>query len=60
MLLKELTEDSRREHYMGMRAPIGMREPPSYDHVLMELIGVDNFYLRCSPIVGRGGARIFT
>lgn len=60
MLLKELTEDSRREPYTGMRAPIGMREPPDYDHVLMELIGVDNLYLHGSPIVGRGGARIFS
>lgn len=57
MLLKELVE-ARGETYTGMRAPIGMHEPPDDDDVLMDLLGVDSLYLCCSPMVPRGVARI--
>lgn len=58
-LLKELVE-ARGEVYTGMRAPIGLREPPDHDHVLTELIGVSSLYLCCSPMVPRGVARVIS
>ncbi|GEM_PF-4922730 len=58
-LMKELVESRSGKAWMGMSAPRGMSEPPSYDHVLAQLRDVDNFYLSCSPLVRPSGAWVY-